>query len=34
MGKRNTTQAEQDVRRPCVMLAFGPGLAVEAALLE
>ncbi len=26
--------ARRDALRPCVMLAFGPGLAVEAALLE
>ena len=26
--------AEQEAPRPCVMLAIGPGLAVEAALLE
>ncbi len=26
--------AEQEAPRPCVMLAFGPGLVVEAALLE
>ncbi len=26
--------AQQGASRPCVMLAFGPGLAVEAALLE
>ena len=26
--------AEQNAPRPCLMLAFGPGLVVEAALLE
>jgi predicted naringenin-chalcone synthase len=26
--------AKQSARRPCVMLAFGPGLTIEAALLE